>query len=37
MEVLQIFGSWDKEIDSRFTNHDPLIPTLNSFAYNPLR
>ena len=28
MEVLQIFGSWDQEIDSRFKNHKPLIPTL---------
>ena len=28
MEVLQIFGSWDQEIDLWFTNHQPLIPTL---------
>ena len=28
MEVLQIFGFWDQETDSRFTNHEPLIPTL---------
>ena len=28
MEVLQIFGSWDQETDSWFTNHEPLIPTL---------
>ena len=30
MDVLQIFGSWDQEIDSWFTNHEPLIPTLFS-------
>ena len=24
-----IFGSWDQEIDSWFTNHEPLIPTLS--------
>ena len=29
MKVLQIFGLWDQEIDSWFTNHEPLIPTLN--------
>ena len=28
MEVLQIFGSTDQEIDSWFMNHEPLIPTL---------
>ena len=28
MEVLQIFGSWDPEIDSWFTNHEPLILSL---------
>ena len=28
MEVLQIFGSLDQEIASRFMNHEPLIPTL---------
>ena len=28
MEVLRIFGSWDQQIDSWFTNHEPLIPTL---------
>ena len=28
MKVLRIFGSWDQEIDSWFTNHEPLIPTL---------
>ena len=28
MEALKIFGSWDQEIDSWFTNHEPLIPTL---------
>ena len=28
MVVLQIFGSWDQEIDSWFMNHEPLIPTL---------
>ena len=30
MEVLKIFGLWDQEIDSWFTNHEPLIPTLGS-------
>ena len=25
MEVLQIFGSWNQEIDSWFTNQKPLI------------
>ena len=30
MEVLHSFGSWDQEIDSRFTNHEPLIP---AYAY----
>ena len=33
MEVLQIFGFWDKEIDLWFTNYKPLIPTL---IQNPL-
>ena len=28
MEVLRIFASWDQEIDSSFTNHEPLFPTL---------
>ena len=28
MEVLKIFGLWDQEIDSWFTNQEPLIPTL---------
>ena len=28
MEVLQIFGLWDQEIGSWFTNCEPLIPTL---------
>ena len=28
MEVLQIFGLWDQEIDSWFTNNEPLTPTL---------
>ena len=28
MEVLNIFGLWDQEIDLWFTNHEPLIPTL---------
>ena len=33
MEVLQILGSQDQEIDSWFMNQEPLIPTLfeNSF------
>ena len=31
MEVLQIFWSCDQEIDLPFTNHEPLIPTLNIF------
>ena len=25
MEVLQIFDSWDQEMDSWFMNHEPLI------------
>ena len=29
MEALQIFGSWDQEIDLWFTNHKPLIPALH--------
>ena len=28
MEVLQIFGSLDQNIDLWFTNYQPLIPTL---------
>ena len=28
MDVLLIFGSWDEEIDSGFTNHKLLISTL---------
>ena len=32
MEVLWSFGSWDQEIDSWFTNHKPLIPTLAVFS-----
>ena len=28
MEVLQIFGLWDQEIDLWFMNNEPLIPTL---------
>ena len=28
MEVLQIFGSWEQEIDLGFTDHKPIIPTL---------
>ena len=28
METLQLFGSWDQEIDLWFPNHKPLIPTL---------
>ena len=28
MNVLRIFGSSDQEIDSWFSNHEPLIPTL---------
>ena len=28
IKVLQIFGSWDEEIDSWLTNNEPLIPTL---------
>ena len=28
MDVLHISGSWDQEIDSWFTNYEPLIPTL---------
>ena len=28
MEVSQIFGLWDQDIDSWLTNHKPLIPTL---------
>ena len=30
MEVLRTFGYLDKEIDSWFTNYEPLIPTLPS-------
>ena len=30
MTVFRIFGSWDQRIDSLFTNHEPLIPTLVS-------
>ena len=30
MELLQFFGLWDEEIDSTFTNHETLIPTLTS-------
>ena len=30
-KVLQVFCSWDKEIDSWFTNHEPLIPTQSWF------
>ena len=37
IEVLQIFGSWDQEIDSWFTNYEPLIPTLHSFAIYAIR
>ena len=33
MELLRIFDSWDQEIDSRFTNHEPLIPTLNLLTH----
>ena len=36
MEVLQVFGSWDQEIDLWFTNHEPLIPTLH-FKCNYLK
>ena len=32
MKFLQISGSWDQEIDSWFTNHEPLIPTLYVFS-----
>ena len=28
MEVLGIFGLWEQETDSWFTNHEALIPTL---------
>ena len=28
MEVLQIFGLWDQEIDLWFMNNKPLIPAL---------
>ena len=28
MEDLPIFRWWGQEIDSLFTNHEPLIPTL---------
>ena len=28
MEVLRIFGFWDQEIGSWFTNHEPTIPTI---------
>ena len=30
MEGLHTFGLWDQEIESWFTNHKPLIPTLRS-------
>ena len=30
MEVLRIYGFWDQEIDSWFTNHEPLIPTVKN-------
>ena len=30
MKVLQNFGSWDQEIDLRFANNKPQIPTLRS-------
>ena len=37
MEVFQFFGLWDLEIDFWFTNHEPLIPTLEyqqNFDFN---
>ena len=33
MEVLQFFSLWDQEIDSWFTNNEPLIPTLHMNNY----
>ena len=33
MEVLQIFGLCDQEVDSWFTNHKPVIPALNINSY----
>ena len=30
IKVSQIFGSWDQEIDSWFTNYKPLIPSLHT-------
>ena len=30
MEVLQILGLWDQQIDSWFMNHKPLILTLGA-------
>ena len=33
MTVFRIFGSWDQRIDSLFTNHEPLIPTLVSTKF----
>ena len=30
IKVLQIFGSWDQEIDSWFTNYKPWIPSLHT-------
>ena len=36
MEVLQIFDSWDQEMDSWFMNHqEPLIPTLSVKNWAP--
>ena len=32
MNVLENFRSWDQEIDLRFTNHEPLIPTLLAYS-----
>ena len=32
MQVLWIFSSWNPEIDSWFTNHETLIPTLNQLS-----
>ena len=37
MEVLQILGLWDQEIDSWFTNHKPLIPTLNTIKQHTIK
>ena len=40
MEVLQIFCLQDQEIDSWFTNHEPLIPTMlgkYSLVYSSIR